>query len=281
MNALLLVSLKLDENANIVRIPINSSEISQLAKANSFKLIASVTNEQDPQRINRLLESTDKQSEAISQMINIMESDGYFGIDLDLENISEDKKPNYTTFVENLGKALKQKGYYFSLTLHAQNGELNQWSGSKGQDMESLAKYADEVRIMAYDIHTSETNAGSVIPLSEYKKIITYTLKKISVEKVIIALPTYGYDWSTGNSYSLQYQDIENLIKKHTDASVTFDPTTQSKLLQYSIVGTKHTVWFEDAETIKLKMDLAKQYGIYKFSFWRIGGEDEKLWSLK
>ena len=49
----------------------------------------------------------------------------------------------------------------------------------------------------------------------------------------------------------------------------------------YNNLLERHEVWFEDSESAKVRIDIANTKGINKFSFWRIGGEDEKIWDLR
>ncbi len=40
------------------------------------------------------------------------------------------------------------------------------------------------------------------------------------------------------------------------------------------------TVWCEDAESIKKKIEMAEKLGIDRFALWRLGGEDPGIWKI-
>jgi spore germination protein YaaH len=44
--------------------------------------------------------------------------------------------------------------------------------------------------------------------------------------------------------------------------------------------STNHVIWFENNESITMKMNMImNKYGINKFSVWRIGAENPDLWN--
>ena len=42
--------------------------------------------------------------------------------------------------------------------------------------------------------------------------------------------------------------------------------------------GSLRHVWFEDAKSIQEKIDMLKELGVDQFVFWRIGGEDPRIY---
>jgi spore germination protein len=39
-----------------------------------------------------------------------------------------------------------------------------------------------------------------------------------------------------------------------------------------------HEVWYEDAESIAAKLELADSHGVGAVELWRLGSEDPRLW---
>ena len=104
-----------------------------------------------------------------------------------------------------------------------------------------------------------------------------YNSQFIPLEKIIIGLPTYGYDWSNNRGTPLQFAEIQTKLT-NLKTTPTRDRTSSEMVLNYEQNGIGHTLWFEDSYSAKIKIDLALRTGINKFSFWYLGGEDPLLW---
>ena len=48
----------------------------------------------------------------------------------------------------------------------------------------------------------------------------------------------------------------------------------------YEVDGVKHEVWFENADTLKAKLNLVRNYGIGGIAIWRLGLEDQNYWTV-
>ena len=63
------------------------------------------------------------------------------------------------------------------------------------------------------------------------------------------------------------------------NASVKWDPVSQSPWFAYTDdSGRPHTAWYENARSLKDKVDLALQYRVSGVFIWVLGGEDPEIW---
>ena len=62
---------------------------------------------------------------------------------------------------------------------------------------------------------------------------------------------------------------------------VQLEKQSFSKHFDYQQDGVGHEVWFEDAQTLEQKIRLVQSKGINKFYFWKLGGEDKRVWEIK
>jgi spore germination protein len=62
-------------------------------------------------------------------------------------------------------------------------------------------------------------------------------------------------------------------------AKVSWDASSASAWFRYTVAGTDHTVWFENAEAMLRKVRLASTAGIRGIVIWKLGDEDPAFWS--
>jgi len=269
------VVFKLDEDLSVDLTDfINVDRVQRIAQEGDIKVIASISNELDGVRVHRFLNNKEAVDAGVDKIVEYLESFNFDGIDLDFENIPVEDRENYVIFIRSLRQKLGNKKK-LSVAVHAQIVDQE-----TGQNLVEIGKLADTVRVMAYDFHSTETGAGSIIGIDTLQKVLDISSAKIPTEKIALCLPTYGYDWSNNNAYSMQYNEIEDVILNHPESNVKIDLRSHSKHLVYYIGKVKHDVWFEDAETLARKIDFAKKYDLRQFCFWRLGGEDTRIWEI-
>ena len=98
--------------------------------------------------------------------------------------------------------------------------------------------------------------------------------------KTIVAIGSYGYDWTEGKSNEVTVQ--EALISaRDSEAKIAFDPASKNPYFEYDEDdGSHHTVWFLDGVTAYNQMRAASGYGCAGFALWRLGSEDPSVWSV-
>jgi len=269
---------KLNEQSEIEEIQSsNKQNILNVATASGLAIIPTVANDFDSERTSIFLRNEDLVVSGTDKLIETALSNGYQGWDLDWEEVSEDDKESFTKYVSYLAQRLHEKDLKLSVTVHAQTGKLTDWEGSRGQDWPGLSRQADYIRIMAYDFHNSETEPGPITPPEILGDVLKFAISVIPKKKIVLGLPTYGYDWGENSVNSYQYVDILNLIEEY-DGFYEYDPELMALKGNYIANEVEHTLWFEDRKSIVEKISMARSFGIYKFAFWSLGGEDSRIW---
>ncbi len=269
---------KLDKEGKVVVTDISSKkEIFKIASSPGIMIVPTIGNDFDPLRVSKFLSDNDLKNEAIKILINTALDNNYRGWDLDWEQISVSDKDSFSNFVQELHEKLTENNLLLFITVHAQTGEKD-WMGALGQDWVALGKFSDALRIMAYDYHHSNSDPGPVTPINELEKTLKYALELISKEKIVLGLPTYGYDWTGNTGKSFQYLDMLEVLKKNKASFSRDEKSSALEGIYTDGLGTKHVVWFEDATSLLKKIEIASSYGIHKFCLWSLGGEDPEIW---
>lgn len=256
-------------------------EILKLASNNHLRVIPTIGNDFDAERISELLNDEDAQAALIAELVNLGERQGYAGWDLDWEQLYPGDRNGLAEFVQALSAALHDKGMQLSLDVPVPAMGNNKSDQDKAFDYAALSHHADEIRVMTYDYHYEESEPGAVTPLGDFEAAVELVAARIPLPKLVIGLPTYGYDWeqNTRHGSPVQYDEAMALIKEH-HGTIRRDRQSSALVGRYKRDGVEHVVWFNDQQSTEDQLTIAKSYGVYKYAIWRLGGEDKAIWSV-
>ena len=156
-------------------------------------------------------------------IVSMVNSGGFDGVDLDLEGKHASDKDNYSKFLQNIYQRIGNK--WLMCTIESRTPLADRYAGSDippdatiySNDFKKINQYCDRVRIMTYDqqgVDQTLANAAAsssllYAPVADpawVKKVIELTAKDISRKKILIGVPTYGYEYAvtvySGNQYT-------------------------------------------------------------------------------
>lgn len=226
----------------------------------------------DRQLLLRWIASSEGQRKHIDDLMKVAES--VDGLDIDYENLYPTDGPRFALFISQLAQALHARGKYLSVTV-----ERNALMYAS-IDWTDLSTRVDRIRIMAYPYRYAKSTPGSISPPSAVIALAERATALIPPEKLEIALPLYGFDWSPQGKGKLvttmkQYQKLMRM----PGAKVSRDPLTQSARISYALNEFKgkkkhevaHEVWFEDPQSVAHKVLLLRQMGVIHMGLWQLG----------
>ncbi|OGM31981.1 hypothetical protein A2803_02735 [Candidatus Woesebacteria bacterium RIFCSPHIGHO2_01_FULL_44_21] len=257
-------------------------EVLKVAKELNISVVPTISNASgydfDGERISKLLGSEELREGLVANLLELAQKNAFRGWDLDWEQVKKEDREAYSSFVDLLGKRLNSKNLKLSVTVHAQAGKVSDWDGTSGQDLKAIGNSANYVRVMAYDFHHSKSSPGSVTPMDRLSETLEYSAKVIPLDKLVLGLPSYGYDWIGDEGTAMQYEKIVDYLGKNGIQSQR-DSETYSLYANFDLEGAEHALWYEDAESFHEKVKLAKSYGVYQVTLWHLGGEDPRIWA--
>lgn len=228
-----------------------------------------------------------------TQIVNAIEKYNLDGVNVDIENVTNVDRENYTKLVKRLREKLSPSKTVSVAVAANPNGWNQGWHAS--YDYAELSNYADYIMVMAYDEHYESGEAGSVASIQFVEKSIKYALKYVSKDKVVLGIPFYGRYWKNSSSYGgygVSLNKIDTLVKKYK-SNVVYDNDSQSvkATITISSSDTKPTIngrtlyagtytfWYENEQSIKAKIALVNKYDIKGTGSWSLGQECEETWS--
>ncbi|MDO8523372.1 MAG: glycosyl hydrolase family 18 protein [bacterium] len=271
-------SYSLDENG-VLKGSVNNT-ILAFALKNKIKVMPLVTNgvfdRKDGQSI---LDDMSKKNTAIHDMILEAKKFGYWGWQIDFEQIDVSYRNKFSAFIQKMGRVFKNSGLALSVAVAAQTSQIaadypdGTWQNMVGvYDYSALAKNADFLTIMSYDDPNSK---GPVASLPWTKQVLDYTLQFVSPEKISLGLGLYYWKWNDTKEKLVEiggYAGMNNVFNKY-NYIIGYNKEHEAPFVKYTIKKTPYTLWYENAKSVGKKLDLIKQYGLAGFSAWALGLE--------
>ncbi|NLY56257.1 MAG: SH3 domain-containing protein [Firmicutes bacterium] len=230
---------------------------------------------------HNLLSQQVNRTRAINEILYIIKTYGYDGVNIDFESVKPSDRENFNTFIRELSWALRPKGYLVTVSVPAKtkDDKSHNWSGA--YDYKVIGEYADWVMLMAYDQHYKTGSPGPVAAINWVEQVVKYAVSTIPKHKIILGVPAYGYDWPTNGSAarSVSYAQAMNIAKTH-GITPKWHATYKVPYFSYVSNGVVRQVWFESSWSLEHKLKLVKEYGLKGIAIWRLGLEDPRSWDV-
>ncbi len=116
----------------------------------------------------------------------------------------------------------------------------------------------------------------AVAPINKVREVLDYGVTEITPSKILMGIPNYGYDWTLpyvrGQSVAENISNTEALARaQRYGVPIEYDEVAQSPHYNYvDEQGRQHEVWFEDARSMRAKLELINEYGLAGISIWTI-----------
>jgi spore germination protein len=134
--------------------------------------------------------------------------------------------------------------------------------------------------VMAYDYSYSTSPPGPIAPPSWVDRVLRLATRSVSSDRIVLGLPTYGYDWAAGAAgVPVQWADVQAIAKGRA-LPQQWDAGHSSPWLRYTDAQShRHIVWYENARSLAAKLAIAQRHGVSRVVLWRLGGEDPDIWT--
>ena len=236
----------------------------------------------DPEIIGPFLNNKTVQDSSISYLTNLVNSTSSNGICVDFDKLPPNSASAFISFLTQLKGSLKKSRKTLTITLPA-----NDFSNSF--DVLKLNKVVDAYTLHAFNFHHNGSAEGPVAPLNDTgnfdikRSVSKYLEKGIPVQKLIVALPTYGIVWQKSldgfvfKKHILLGQIKKELSETEPKPAVIMDSTTFTKQYDYTTDGVVYRTYFDDAETLKEKINWLINQGIAGVGIWALGYDNGQM----
>lgn len=223
------------------------------------------------------------QDRLIENLLVILRSKEYSGVNLAYQNINASNQQLYIDFLKRVSNSLHPEGFTVFLTLNPglyYNGvELS----FEQLNLEELSRYCDGVLFLSYDWGTI-VRAPIQYSIVTTPSLLEYIVSQVPLDKIRIELPTLGYDWKLpymagqSRANALNYDSVLALARE-TGAVIQYDESTLSAYFEYTdYSGQQHVVWFKDARSMDSAIKILQSYGITGLGIWNIMYYYAQMW---
>ena len=217
-----------------------------------------------------------------AQVSVIVSADHLDGVDLDIEGRATRERPGFVAFVADLAARLKAVDPNGELTVDTYPESAG--SSTDFFDVKRLAPLVDTIFVMAYDMVTP-TNASpnsplasSSLGLTDLSALAAYA-KAVPVDKVVLGLPLYGYDFTTvGRAPGAAAVTPDPIAVTYASIIAAghparWDPGSETPYYVFKLGGEWHQTWFDDPLSLALKTAEASYLGFEGVGAWALGQE--------
>ncbi|MBI5645282.1 hypothetical protein HY970_04295 [Candidatus Kaiserbacteria bacterium] len=307
----------------------------ETAKAKHVRVVPTIM-WSNRETIHAILKSQKSRIALEDRIAALVKEKGFDGIDIDFENKKADTRPYFSTFLKGLYQRMGKKWVMCTIETRTPNEDryydttIPADASIYANDLKEINKYCDRVRLMAYDQQTIDLKLATEYASSSQlyapvgdpawiTKVVNLMSKDIKKSKILIGVPTYGYEYSVtayaGNQYiydilwtfnpgyalpiAAQY-GITPARTQWGEMAFTYFPNTTStppvsgaiEALAASAAASsvatanntnltfRYMVW-PDAQSVQTKVDLAKRLGVRGISIFKLdGGQDPAIWTV-
>ncbi|WP_047152933.1 LysM peptidoglycan-binding domain-containing protein [Aneurinibacillus tyrosinisolvens] len=232
-----------------------------------------------------ILSSTEIQDRLLTNIINIIKTKGYRGLNVDFENVYPQDRELYNQFLERAVERLHPAGYFVSTALAPKTSGEQKGLLYEAHDYPAHGRIVDFVVLMTYEWGYRLGPPQAISPLNQIRRVLDYAVSVIPRNKIFMGFQIYARDWLLPH---VQGQQAETFSPQEAvlrairyGAAIQYDPVAQSPFFRYTDAqGRNHEVWFEDARSAQAKFDTAKDYGLRGISYWVLGYRYPQNWLL-
>jgi spore germination protein len=232
--------------------------------------------------IHLLLSSVELQNKLIDNILSILKTKGYGGVNISTPYLIPMDRSLYLDFFTKFADRLSKEGYKVYVSFSMRIFQLLNGTIFTGLEYTKLAQEADRITLITYVFGYSEGIPQGTLSMDTFSRFLEYTTRLITPEKTDIGITVMGYVWSlpyipgTSKGMAISYNAAID-IAGNNNVEIQFDEITNSAYFQY-IVDNEYVVRFWDARSIDNFAKLVPEFGLYGISIWNIMNWFPQMW---
>jgi spore germination protein YaaH len=263
-------------------------DVARLAAKHHVPIMPVVMNRDfDPAAAVAVLGREDARIALADELARLADKHHFAGLQLDFEAFGPELADAYVDLTRRLAAKLHERDKKLSVAVPSPlfapgppATAVTEWQATDHAASfryQQLGQAADWITLMAYDQYVMPDQPGPIAGLEWVEACIQATTALVPPDRVLLGLPMYHRHWdgrivSTGTH-------AEALAKVSEQGAVSeFDGEQHEMRSVYSRGGVPNEIWFQNAASLRRRLELVSKYKLGGFSAWRLGQEDPAVW---
>jgi len=250
----------------------------KLAASRGIALLPLLTNlvgdTWQPEAVENLAHSSVETQDAfIQKVLTILNDAKAAGVVVDWEQIDPAYKQDITAFLDRFTDALHYDDK--QLWLCVQPGQDLDYI-----DFEALSDNVDRFVAMLFDETSDIDSPGPLGSRRWFEGWLSALLDGTETKQWIIALGSYGYDWTSGAKRAelISFPEAMSRASYAGVAGVSVVAPDYNPNFDYEDAGRNHSVWFLDVATFLNQLRQVRDAKAGGIAIYRLGTEDVSIW---
>ena len=223
----------------------------------------------DPRAAHRLLSDTTHIDRVARQLAAVVETQGWDGINVDLELIRRSDADGLVRLLERLQAELDPD---HTVSIDVSAATTLEAYRTRGYDLARLGEAADVVVLMTYDFSgPTWSRPGPIGPLRWQRRAARTALAVVPAAKLDLGVAGYGYTWPRGRTGRSVTVGAARRLVEADGARARWRPAYGEWTARLSN-GT--VLWWSDARSFRLRLRMAAELGLHGVAVWRLGSAD-------
>ncbi len=232
----------------------------------------------------------------INDIEPIVKANGFTDINLDIESFVDvplEKQQAFTLFVETISHEVRSRKLG-TISIDITPMSLIRQRLTSAND---IVPFVNTVILMAYDYtYIGSYSTGPVAPVDgagevrelDIESSLQELLRVAPKEKVLLGIPTYGYEWETisaepgaavipGTGKTASAKRVDTLRRTCTQCKEARDPVSKQPYLIIKEQDYYRQLFYVDNVSLRTTLQLAESYNLAGVAIWAFGYETQSM----
>jgi spore germination protein YaaH len=219
----------------------------------------------------RLLTSAENRVRVASRLADYVREQGWNGVTIDLESLSNADGPGLVAFTAAL-RARLPRGDLLAVDVAACSSVAQDIA--EGYRLSSLARVA-RIVLMAYDQHGSWSEPGPIGGLPWVERTVNVARSQLPASRLVLGIAAYGYDWHPGHRH-LGSASVTVAEARQLAATTRRGARWDAAMGEYTVrLRNRSIMWWSDSRSILLRERVAKRLHLGGVAVWQLATSDQ------
>ncbi len=268
----------------------------QQAKEDEIVLSIAVQNVNEDSIATMMEDPQNAALNLVNDMEPIMKKNGFTDLNLDIESFVDvpiEMQQAFTLFVQTVSEEVQSRQLgTVSIDITPMSLIRQRLTSTK-----NISPFVDRIILMAYDYtYQGSYSTGPVAPVNgagtvrelDVDSSIQELLRVAPKEKVLLGIPTYGYEWETlsdepgaaiipGTGKTASAKRVQQLKHSCRDCKTVTDPVSKQPYLIMKEGSYFRQLFYVDEDSLKAKLELAQKHKLQGVAIWAFGYETDAM----